>query len=71
MFAWSQLSGWKLSCAEPATSFRSWVAVVMMLVGAVPLVAGIGASALWIAVATVGIALVAIERTRGRHGAHA
>jgi hypothetical protein len=46
------------------------LAAVMMLLGAVMLVAGIGASALWIAVVTVGIAIVAIDRTRGRHGAH-
>jgi hypothetical protein len=43
-----------------------WVAVALMLIGAVLLVAGIGAPALWIAVITVGIALVAIDRLRGR-----
>jgi hypothetical protein len=37
-----------------------------MIVGAVMLVVGVGASALWIAVIAVGIALVAIE-TRGQH----
>ena len=41
------------------------IAVVLMLVGAVMLVAGVGASALWIAVITVGIGLVLIGRTRG------
>jgi hypothetical protein len=43
-----------------------WIAVALMLVGAFMLVAGIGAPALWIAVVTVGIALVAIDRVRGR-----
>jgi hypothetical protein len=46
-----------------------WVAVVMMVTGAVLLVVGVGASALWIAVITVGIALTAIELTRRRSGA--
>lgn len=41
-----------------------WTAVVLMLFGAVMLVAGVGMSALWIAVVTVGIALVAIDRSR-------
>ena len=43
-----------------------WIAVVSMLIGAVLLVAGIGAPALWIAVITVGITLVAIDRIRAR-----
>jgi hypothetical protein len=37
-----------------------------MAIGAAMLVAGIGASGLWIAAVTVGIALVAIDRTRRR-----
>ena len=44
-----------------------WIAVVLMLMGAVMLIAGIGAPGLWIAVVTVGIALVVIDRTRSRH----
>jgi hypothetical protein len=44
-----------------------WIAVVLMVIGAVMLIAGIGASGLWIAVVTVGIALVVIDRTRRRH----
>jgi hypothetical protein len=44
-----------------------WVAVVLMVLGAVMLIAGIGAPGLWIAVVTVGIALVVIDRTRSRH----
>jgi hypothetical protein len=44
-----------------------WVAVVLMLVGAVLLIAGIGAPALWIAAITVGIVLVVIDRTRRQH----
>ena len=39
-----------------------WLAVVLMLGGAVLLVAGVGASGLWIAVIAVGLALVAIEQ---------
>lgn len=43
------------------------VAVVMMLLGAVMLLADIGASGLWIALITVGIALVVIvTRNKGR-----
>ena len=43
-----------------------WLAIVLMLGGAVMLFADFGASALWIAVLTVGIAIVAVERTRSR-----
>ena len=45
-----------------------WIAVALMVVGAVMLIAGIGASGLWIAVIAVGIALVVIDRTQRRHG---
>ena len=44
-----------------------WIAVVLMLMGAVMLIAGVGPPGLWIAVVTVGIALVVIDRTRSRH----
>jgi hypothetical protein len=44
-----------------------WIAVALMVAGAVMLVAGIGAAGLWIAVVTVGIAVVVIDRTRRRH----
>ena len=44
-----------------------WIAVALMVVGAVMLIAGIGAPGLWIAVVTVGIAVVVIDRTRPRH----
>ena len=44
-----------------------WIAVVLMLLGAVMLIAGIGAPGLWIAVIAVGIALVVIDRTQRRH----
>src|SRR6478672_6480057 len=47
-----------------------WIAVVLMLVGAVLLVAGVGAAGLWIAVIAVGIALVAMEGYRGRQRHH-
>ena len=43
------------------------MAVVLMVMGAVMLIAGIGAPGRWIAVVTVGIALVVIDRTRSRH----
>ena len=41
-----------------------WIAVALMLVGAVMLVADIGAPALWIAAVTVGIASAAIGLNR-------
>jgi hypothetical protein len=44
-----------------------WIAVALMVAGAVMLIAGIGAPGLWIAVVTVGIAVVAIDRTQHRH----
>jgi uncharacterized membrane protein YoaK (UPF0700 family) len=44
-----------------------WIAVALMVIGAVLLNAGIGAPALWIAAITVGIALVVIDRTRRQH----
>jgi hypothetical protein len=47
-------------------SFVLWIAVALMLAGALLLVAGVGSSALWIAVIAVGIALVAIDRSRSR-----
>jgi hypothetical protein len=45
-------------------SLLLWIAVPLMLLGAAMLIAGIGASALWIAVVTVGIALVIVGRVR-------
>ena len=47
-----------------------WIAVALMLVGAVLLVAGVGAAGLWIAVIASGIALVAIDGYRRRQGHH-
>ena len=41
-----------------------WVAVPLMLLGAAMLIADIGATALWIAVIVVGIALVAIGQVK-------
>ena len=42
-----------------------WIAVPMLLLGASMLVAGIGSTALWIAVVTVGISgLVALSRVK-------
>src|SRR5690349_17409371 len=47
-----------------------WIAVVLMLTGAVLLVLGVGAAGIWIAVVTVGIALVAVDGCRHRRGPH-
>jgi hypothetical protein len=44
-----------------------WIAAALMVVGAVMLVAGVGTPGLWIAVASVGIALLVIGRNRTRH----
>lgn len=41
-----------------------WIVVPLLLLGAGMLIAGIGSTALWIAVITVGIALVAIGRVK-------
>jgi len=41
-----------------------WVAVPLMLLGAAMLIADIGATALWIAVIAVGIALAAIGQVK-------
>ncbi len=46
----------------------TWIAVALLLTGAVLLVAGVGAPGLWIAVITVGIALVAVDGYRRRQG---
>ena len=43
-----------------------WITAVLLLVAAAMLVAGVGAAGLWIAVIAAGIAVVAIERVRGR-----
>jgi hypothetical protein len=39
-----------------------WVAIPLLLLGAVMLIAGIGATPLWIAVIAVGMALVVISQ---------
>ena len=44
-----------------------WIAVVLMVMGAVMLIVGIGAPGLWIAVVTVGIGLVVIDQSQRRH----
>ncbi len=41
-----------------------WIAIALLLLAAAMLIADIGATALWIAVITVGIALVLIGRVR-------
>lgn len=46
----------------------TWIAVALMLTGAVLLLVDVGATVLWIAVITVGIALVVIEGYRRRRG---
>jgi hypothetical protein len=47
-----------------------WIAAALMLAGAVMLVLGVGAAGLWIAVITVGIAVVAIDGYRHRREPH-
>ena len=48
----------------------TWIAVALMLTGAILLVTGVGAAGLWIATITIGIAVVAIEAYRDRQGHH-
>jgi len=48
----------------------TWIAVALLLTGAVLLVADVGAAGLWIAVITIGIALVAIDGYRRRQRQH-
>jgi hypothetical protein len=48
----------------------TWIAVALMLIGAIFLVTAVGAAGLWIAMITIGIALVAIEAFRNRQGHH-
>ena len=48
----------------------TWISVTLLLTGAALLVADVGAPGLWIAVITVGIALVAIDGYRRREGRH-
>jgi hypothetical protein len=47
-----------------------WTVAALLLVAAVLLVAGVGAAGVWIAVITVGIAVVVIVQNRSRHGLH-
>jgi hypothetical protein len=47
-----------------------WIAIPLLLVGAVLLVTDVGVAGLWIAVITVGIALVVTEAYRRRQGRH-
>ena len=47
-----------------------WIAVPLMLVSAVMLVADVGASALWIAAITLGIAMITIERMHAEKTVH-
>ena len=47
-----------------------WIAVMIMLTGAVMLVADIGTAGLWIASITLGIALVALDSYRHHKSSH-
>lgn len=47
-----------------------WTAVALMLTGAVMLVADVGVAGLWIAVITIGIAVVAIDAYRRQRQHH-
>jgi len=49
----------------------TWIAVVLMLAGAVMIVADVGATGLWIAVIAVGIAVVAVDAYRRQRQHHA
>jgi hypothetical protein len=51
---------------EVAVKILLWIAVALMLGGAGMLIAEVGAAGLWIAVITVGIAIVAVD-LRGPH----
>jgi hypothetical protein len=48
----------------------AWLAVPLLLIGAGMLIGGVGSAAVWIAVITVGIALVAIDGNRHRQERH-
>lgn len=50
------------------TELLIWIAVPLMLIGAVLLVTGTGAAGLWIAVITVWFALAAVDLYRRREG---
>jgi hypothetical protein len=54
--------------ASAMRHFLTRIAVALMLIGAVMLVADVGVAGLWIAVITIGIALVAIDAYRQRQG---
>jgi hypothetical protein len=47
----------------------AWMAALLLLVAAAMLISGIGAPGLWIAVVTIGIAMVAIDIARAHHSA--
>jgi len=47
-----------------------WIAAALMLSGAVMLVADVGAAGLWIAVITIGIAVVVVDAYRRHQGQH-
>ena len=47
-----------------------WIAVALMLTGAILLVTDIGAAGLWIAVITIGIVMVATDAYRNREQHH-
>jgi hypothetical protein len=42
-----------------------WMALVLMVIGAAALVADVGASVLWFAFITIGVAMVAIDQAVG------
>ena len=52
------------------TKFLTWVAVLLLLVAAAMLIAGIGAPSLWIAVIAVGIALVVLSARKPGNRVH-
>jgi hypothetical protein len=44
-----------------------WVVAVMLVLAAAMLVADVGAAGIWFTVIAVGVAVVAIERSRSHH----
>lgn len=56
-----------LGTGRAAMTNLVWIAVALMVIGAVMLIVGVGAPGLWIAVVTVGIALAVIDLNRRCH----
>jgi hypothetical protein len=44
-----------------------WIVAAMLVLAAAMLIAGVGAAGVWFAVIAVGVAIVAIDRSRSHH----